>query len=266
MKISHLLANAAMITLASSAVCKAETTTVIGPAQQKQIESIVHNYIVKNPTVIIEAVQALQQKQVEDNQKAMQKTQAVAAKFSDALFRQANDPIAGNANGKIILVDFFDYQCVHCTKMPPVIEALVKSNPNVKVVFKEFPIRGSLSEYASKMALAAKNQNKYIEFHKALMHRATEPTPLTEDAVLKVAESLGLNIPQLKLDMKADSIKQQLKTNVKLAQDLQLIGTPALFIAVSDGSNKIAPEAIRFLPGMVDEQQLQAVIKKLDGK
>lgn len=228
--------------------------------QQKQIEDIIHYYLVKNPEVIIEAVQALQQKQLEEAHKAVQKTQENAPKLSDGIFHQANDPIIGNATGKVTVVDFFDYQCPHCTKMTPILESLTKTNPQLRVVFKEFPIRGPLSEYASKVVLAAKLQGKYFELHKALMVLSDQQA-LTEDAILKAAKTLGLNIDKLKIDMKSDSISTQIKNNVKLGQDLQLLGTPAFFIAKTAVTSKNAKvEDIKFIPGQVDQVQLQGIV------
>lgn len=229
--------------------------------QQKQIEDVVHSYLVKNPEVIVEAIQSLQQKQMTEARKTIEKTQATAPKFVDNLFHQTTDPMIGNVNGKVTVVDFFDYQCPHCTHMTPILDALVKANPDLRVVFKEFPIRGPVSDFAAKAALAAKAQGKYFEFHKALMQLATQQS-LTEELVLKTAESVGLNIDKLKTDMKSDAVAQQIKANYKLGQDLQLIGTPAFFIATTSITKDAKPAAIVFIPGQIDQVQLQAIITK----
>lgn len=235
----------------------------ISPSQQKQIETIIHNYLVKNPEVIIEAIQALQQKQVDEAKKNIKQTELAAPKFATELFYQTNDPVAGNPNGKVTIVEFFDYQCPHCDKLMPIIDALIKANPELRIVFKELPIRGAASEFASKAALAAKNQNKYFDFHKALMKQSANEQPLTEATVVKVAQSIGLDVEKLKKDMKADAINQQIKINTKLAQQLQLVGTPALFVAKTDVVNHAAPPVIAFVPGLTDQPQLEATIKKV---
>lgn len=230
-------------------------------AQQKQIEDVVHNYLVKNPEVIVEAVQVLQQKQMQQAEKNIQKTQQVASKFADMLIRQAGDPVVGNVNGKITLVEFFDYQCPHCVEMTPIIEGLIKSNPELRIVFKEFPIRGPMSETASRAALAARIQGKYYEFHSALMRNIMEQRkPLTEEVIYKIAQSVpGLNVDKLKTDMKSETVNQQIKTTYKLAQDLQLIGTPAFFIAKTDANQNTV---FGFVPGRAELGQLQDAIKK----
>ncbi|MHB1948078.1 MAG: DsbA family protein [Gammaproteobacteria bacterium] len=235
----------------------------MSPEQTKQIEQVVHSYLVKNPQVIVESLQTLQQQQMDQAKKAVQKTQENAPKFADALFHQANDPVAGNVNGKVTVVDFFDYQCPHCTHMTPILEAVIAANPNLRVVFKEFPIRGALSEFASKAALAANAQGKYFEFHKALMKQAIDKSPLTEDAILQVAKSVGLDMTKLKADMNSDAVSKQIKDTYKLAQSLQLMGTPAFFIAKSDVTSNAKPTAIVFIPGQVDQAKLKDTIDKV---
>ena len=235
----------------------------MNPQQQKQVEQVVRSYLVKNPQVIVDSLQTLQQQQMDQAQKTIQKTQASAPNFASDLFHQATDPVEGNANGTVTVVDFFDYQCPHCTHMTPVLEALIKSNPNLRVVFKEFPIRGPLSEFASKAALAAKNQGKYLDLHKAIMKLAIDQK-LSENAIVAAAQSLGLDVNKLKADMKTDAIGQVIKNNYKLAQSLQLMGTPAFFVAKSTVINGAKPTEIVFIPGQVDQPQLKATIDKVN--
>src|SRR5437016_4513875 len=94
---------------------------------------------------------------------------AVHAQSVNALFHQAHDPVAGNPNGSVTVAEFFDYQCSHCISMAPVMANIIKDNSDVRIVFKEFPIRGSISEFASRAALAANMQGKYYEFNHAIL-------------------------------------------------------------------------------------------------
>lgn len=228
---------------------------------KKQVEGVVHDYILQNPDVVVQSLQSYQQKQMEQTQKTFQKIQETAPKFADRIFHQASDPIAGNPNGTITLVEFSDYQCPHCIDMAPVVDNLIKKNSNLRVVMKEFPIRGPLSETAAKAALAAQKQGKYFEFHNALMKSKTEP--LTEDSIYSIAQSAGLDVNKLKADMKDKSVDQQIKNNYKLAQDLQLIYTPVFFIAKSNINAKSSPDDVIFIPGGVGEDQLNAAITKI---
>ncbi len=241
------------LTYGINAFSKDQNASPVTPAQKTQIEGIVHDYLIKNPEVIAEAVKGLQEKQFDQMRK---KTQEVAAKSASTLFNSSADPVAGNPKGKVTLVEFFDYQCPHCVDMVPALDGVSKANTDLRIVFKEFPIRGPLSVTATKAALAANMQGKYMEMHNALMKSAQS---LSEDGINKMAKDIGLDVTKFTADMKSDAIDKQIKDNYKLAQELQLMGTPALFIAKTDGK----PEMIEFLPGQVDQAQLQASIDKV---
>ncbi len=118
-------------------------------AQQKEIQGIVGTYLQSNPQVIITALQSYQQKQMQEAEQTIKNTQKDAPQYVQSLFRNAKDPIAGNPNGTVTIVEFFDYQCSHCVDMAPVLMEAIKTAPNLRIVFKEFPIRGPMSEFAS---------------------------------------------------------------------------------------------------------------------
>lgn len=230
------------------------------PMDKAQVQEIVREYLTQKPEIIIEAVQNYQRKQYEQAQQTMKKTQKDAGRFADSLFRQTNDPFVGNPQGKVTVVEFFDYQCPHCVDMAPVIVDIIKANPDLRIVFKEFPIRGPVSEFAARAALAANKQGKYGVFQHALMTEA-KTKPLTQDSILKIAGNVGLNVDQLKKDMNDPSIESQIKANTKLAQDLQLFGTPAFFIGKT--TTTASPSAtISYIPGQLNQKQMQDEIDK----
>lgn len=224
--------------------------------QQKQIETIVSTYLQSNPQVIISSLQSFQQKQMQEAENTIKNTQKDAPQFVQSLFHDAKDPVAGNPKGVVTIVEFFDYQCSHCVNMTSVISDAIKTSPNVRVVFKEFPIRGPVSDYAARAALAANLQGKYVVFHEALM-KAKQP--LTEAIVMTTAKDAGLNMDQLKKDMDSAAIKGQIATTMKLAQQLKLLGTPAFFIGKTDAS---AASSINYIPGEIPMPQLIDLIKK----
>lgn len=230
------------------------TANTISPAERAKIEQVVQEYILQKPEIIVQAVQKLQQKQYEEAEQTVKKTQQIASGFSKALFHQANDPIAGNSKGKITIVEFFDYQCQHCIDMAPVIAETIKANPDVRIVYKDFPIRGPVSEFAARAALAANKQGKYYDFSHALL---TTNKPLTQDLVLQIAKEKGLNIEKLKKDMNDKSVNDVLQSNMKLAKDLKLFGTPAFFIGKTDANGEI-----NYIPGQINQKPLQDLIDK----
>ncbi len=226
-------------------------TATFSADQQQAIQKIVHDYLVTQPEVLLEASQALQDKELAKN-----KSQALQGitKYKQQLFNNANSPVGGNPNGNVTLVEFFDYQCGHCKEMQPIIDSLISKNKNLKIVYKEFPIFGANSNLASQLALAAAKQNKYTEFHNALFK---VDGALNEAKILDTAKTVGLNVDQLKTDMNSPGIKQELADNYNLARALSLVGTPSFVIANKDLTQ------FDFIPGGVPEKDLQQSIDKL---
>ena len=225
----------------------------VSPQERAKIESVVHQYLLQKPEVLVEALQILQQRQYQEAEKTVKTTQANANSFANALFHQAGDPVAGNPQGKVTVVEFFDYQCPHCLDMAPVIEGIIKANPDVRIVFKDFPIRGPISETAAKAALAANLQGKYYPLNHALL--TSKQQPLTEAMIFNIAQNVGIDVTKLKADMNSATVTKQLQANLKLAQDLKLFGTPAIFVGAT-GSNS----NIKYAPGQLNQKQLQDLI------
>lgn len=251
------LLTAGLLAIATQSFAAPKTAAApagVSPAERTKIESVVHQYLLDKPEVLIEAMQVLQRKQGELAQKTIKQTQDNAATFASNLFHQANDPVAGNPDGKVTVVEFFDYQCPHCVDMVPVMQAIIKANPDVRVIYKEFPIRGPASDFAARAALAANKQGKYEALSHAIF---TVNKPLTNDVILDLAKNNGIDVDKLKKDMDDSSIKDQVKANIKLAQDLKLLGTPALFVGKTDATAK---DAVKYSPGQLNQAQLQALI------
>lgn len=229
---------------------------VVSPEEQARIEQTVHDYLMKKPEVIMEAVQNYQRKQYEEAEKTVKETQQNASQFATPLFHTANDPVVGDPNGKVTIVEFFDYQCPHCVEMASVMESIMKANPTLRVVYKDWPIRGPLSDFTARAALAANKQGKYYVFSHAVLQ---SKDPLTEANVLAIAKTVGLNVDQLKKDMDDNAVKDQVKATFKLAQDLKLFGTPAFFIGMTNAG---ANSKVNYVPGQLNQQQLQDMINK----
>jgi protein-disulfide isomerase len=190
------------------------------------------------------------------NQQASQPAsgQNVSPQYINSLFHQAGDPIAGNPKGTVTIVEFFDYRCIHCVNMSNVMSALIHNNSNLRVVFKELPIFGDVSIYAAKAALAAKMQGKYVVFHEALMRAGKGLTP---EKVIAVAETVGLDTKKLTTDMASNSVEQEIQNNARLADSLQINGTPAFVIGKTHSNNA------KLILGEIEQQTLQNSITKL---
>ena len=191
---------------------------------EKKIVGVVHDYLTKNPENLVEMTTELDKRQQAEQASQQEK---VISDNADALFRSPLSYSAGNPNGDVTVVEFFDYNCGFCRRALPDLVKLIDSDDKVKVVFKELPIFGEESEAAAKAALAAGKQGKYFEIHQKLY---AEPGKADKDKALRIAAELGLDVPKLEKDMEDPSIQQALDETKDLAQKLGLQGTPLYLI------------------------------------
>lgn len=193
-------------------------------AQRRDIERIVHDYLVKHPEVIVEAMQALDEKQASEEKAQQDK---VISENRAAIYNDPDAYVAGNPKGDVTVVEFFDYQCGYCKRaFGPLMDTL-KKDGNVRLVLKEFPILGPESVVASHAAIASKKQGKYFEFHQALFRHKGE---LSDDSIMQIAASVGINTAQLKRDMADPKIEKQINRDYELAHALAIKGTPGFII------------------------------------
>jgi len=199
--------------------------------QKKEIESIIKDYLINNPEVLMEAQNALEAKL----DKVQSERMALAIKENaPELYRPAASPMI-NAKGDVPLIEFFDYNCGYCKKAFPEILQLLDKDKNLRVIFKEFPILAKGSEEASRVALAAKMQGKYWEFHRAMLQNQG---PANEASALRVAEKLGLDMARLKKDMALPEVQQEIDATRALANKMGIQGTPHFIVG-----DKIIPGA-----------------------
>lgn len=259
-KFTNLLTVGALTASLVSPALWADDTTVstMSEAQKKEVEKVVHDYLVTNPEVLLEASQVLQQKQ----QKTMQQQAQSAIKENSDQLLQGTTTVAGNPKGNVTVVEFFDYQCVHCKKMSPVVQGLIKKDSDLRVVYKEFPIFGKSSEVASRAALAAGMQGKYLAMHNALIN---VDKGLNDKIIMERAKIVGLNMKKFKVDMNSKEVTDILEANRALAEKLHLMGTPAFIVASTPNGQFKAGTEPSFVPGAASEESLQELIKKAAG-
>jgi protein-disulfide isomerase len=200
---------------------RAETAATPG---QAEVEKIVRDYLTKNPEILVEMTGELDKRQAAEQ--AAQQTKAISEN-ADAIFRSPVAHVAGNPNGDVSVVEFFDYNCGYCRRALSDVVKLVNSDAKVRLVLKELPILGDDSEAAAKIALAANKQGKYFEMHQKLF---SEPGKADKEKALRVAKELGLDTDQLEKDSEDPSIKQAIEESKQLAQKLGLQGTPLYLI------------------------------------
>lgn len=228
---------------AAEASRPAPSMATAAPAGSKAaIEKIVHDYILANPEVLVEAMQEMEKKQ----ESLRENTAKTAIKeYEGELLRDTDSPVGGNPNGNVTIVEFNDYQCPYCKRAYTSISQVVKADGNVRIVYKDLPILGEPSRIAAFAALASRKQNKHSVFHAALMEFKGQ---IDRDRIFEIAGSVGLDVPQLQKDMEDPKIKLIIDRNMAVASKLGVRGTPAFVIGNA------------FVPGAIDADALKQLI------
>ena len=211
------------------------------PAQRAEIVAIVRQALKQDPSILRDAVGALQ---AEDSAHAAAESQAALVAHHDMLVTTA-DPVAGNPRGTVTIVEFFDTRCPYCRRMEPAMAKLLRQDHDVKLVYKDLPILGPASMLGSKALLAAQQQGAYDKLREAVMQM---PADTTSPMIQAAAEKLGLDWPKLQHDMDAPTVQRQIDANLKLAQALDIEGTPVLVIGK------------QIVPGALDLAELQKAV------
>jgi protein-disulfide isomerase len=218
---------AAMVFLALSAPGPARAQSV-SPSQRTEIEAIVRNYLVAHPEVIQEALAELEKRQTAAE---TEKHQAAVKDNAASLFNSSHQVVLGNPQGDATFVEFFDYNCGYCKRAMADMFDLMKSDPKLKVVLKEFPVLGQGSVEAAQVAVAVRMQDKtgkkYLEFHQKLLGGRGQAD---RARALAVAKEVGLDMTRLEKDMTSDEVKASLEESFKLADALGLNGTPSYVV------------------------------------
>ena len=212
-----------------------------------RIEEIVRNYILENPEIIAEAVQILQERAERASQEA---SRAAIIKNQALLLNDDLSITAGNPEGDVTLVEFYDYRCPYCRASHESISRLLAEDENLRIVFKQFPVKDQPGEVpvsliSARMAMAAKEQGLFLPFHDAMF--SAEP-PLSEAKVYEIAARIGLDMEQLDQDMRDPEITRHLRQTLVLASEIGATGTPTFVIG----------EVL--IPGMVDYDTLKEFI------
>lgn len=222
-----------LLTANAATVPAPKKSAGFSPDQVKQIEQIVHNYLLENPQVLIEVGQKLQQQQASREDAQVAEIKANVKKYRQDLFndKAIGRSVGGNPNGKITMVEVLQYQCGHCKLSAPLVDKLIKNNPDLKVIYIQWPFFGDDAVYAAKLALAAQKQGKFKEVHAALLAGDFA----NKDAADKIVATIkGLDITKLNADMKDKSFDAGMQGNFKLCANLKLIGTPTFMFANQD--------------------------------
>lgn len=240
-----ILFAASALCVMSTAPCRA--ADAFDPAQRAEIVRILRDALATDPSILRDAVAALQTAEHQQQQvDASTRVAANAGKIIDPA-----DPVAGDPKGDVTIVEFFDVRCPYCKRLDPPMAELLARDHHVRLIYKDLPVLGPPSLLGARALLAAQKQGRYEPMRDALM-RAT--APITEELIRAEAQKLGLDRDRLTRDMDDPVIAARLNSNLALAESLGIQGTPALVIGGM------------LIPGAVDLNELTRAVAEARSK
>jgi protein-disulfide isomerase len=213
------------------------------PQQKGEIEQIIKSYLVSHPEVLQEAITELDKRQAAAEQ---EKSKSAIASNAAMLFNSKRQVVLGNPNGNVTLVEFFDYNCGYCKRAMADMLDLLKTDPNLRVVLKEFPVLGPGSVEAARVAVAARMQDKdgakYLVFHQKLLGGRGQAD---KARALAVAKEVGFDMARIEADMESPEVKASLEETLKLGEELGLNGTPSYIVGSDVVVGAVGLDALR---------------------
>jgi len=206
----------------------ADASEAFSAVQARAIETIVKNYLVQHPEVLQDAMEALDRRQKEAE---AEKARVTIKDNNATIFNSTHQVVLGNPQGKVTMVEFFDYNCAFCKRALADMLDLLKTDSDLKFVLKEFPVLGPGSVETAHVAVAARMQDpsgkKYMEFHQKLLGGRG---PADKIRALAAAKDAGFDMARLEKDMNSDEVKATIEENMKLADALGVSGTPTYVV------------------------------------
>jgi protein-disulfide isomerase len=218
----------ALLALALCAAPPAASAQSFTDAQRGDIETIVKNYLIAHPEVVEEAMTELSKRQAAAE---TAKSEAAVTENADKIFNSPRGVVLGNKDGDVAFVEFFDYNCGYCKRAMADMLDLLKTDPKLKVVLKEFPVLSEGSVEAAKVAVAVRMQDpggkKYLDFHQKLLGGRGAAD---KARAMAAAKDAGLDMARIEKDLASPEVKSTIDENLKLAEAMGLNGTPSYVI------------------------------------
>ena len=227
MTIKSRIAFAAAVSLALAGAAPAVAQS-FSADQREEIGKFIKDYLLTHPEVMQDVMAELEKRQ---QTAEAEKHRAAVAENKATLFSSPHQVVLGNPQGKVTMVEFFDYNCAFCKRALADMLDLLKTDSDLKFVLKEFPVLGPGSVEAAHVAVAARMQDplgkKYMEFHQKLLGGRG---PADKMRALAVAKDVGFDVGRLEKDMNSDEVKATIEENMKLADALGVTGTPTYVV------------------------------------
>jgi protein-disulfide isomerase len=217
---------------------------IFSPDQRAEIEKIIREYLIANPDVLREVVAEAERRQTAEDAR---KYQDAIKQHSGAIFNSPHQVTIGNPKGDVTMVEFFDYNCGYCKRALADKLLLMKTDPKLRVVLKEFPVLGEASVQAAQIGVAVRMQDKtggskYLQFHERLLGNRGQ---VTKALALAVVKEIGLDPVRAEKDMASAEVKTTISESFKLADLLGINGTPTYVIGTSVVVGAVGAEQLR---------------------
>jgi protein-disulfide isomerase len=212
-------------------------------AQRGEIQKIIKDYLISHPEVLEEVSAELTKRQAAAE---AEKHQSAIASNANIIFNSPRGVTVGNKDGDVTFVEFFDYNCGYCKKAMTDMIDIMKADPKLKVVLKEFPVLGPGSVEAAQVAVAVRMQDptgkKYLDFHQKLLGGRGQADKARAMAAAKEA---GLDMTRLEKDVASPEVRATIEENFKLAEAMGMNGTPSYVIGKQVVIGAVGAEALK---------------------
>ena len=229
--------------------------------EKEEIGKIARDYMVANPEILIEMSNGLKAKQEQAQASQLKDAAQIAIELQDQILNDKDTPFIGPADAKIAVIEFFDYNCIYCSRVAPELKVIMKNNPDIKFVFKEMPIfednfpTSKLAAQLANKVLQEKGNEAYLKYHDAIYETKHFEGELTVADVEKAAKLVGVD-PKLK----TNKYKDKIDNNVELAKKIGIHGTPAFIFMPTSNQND---DNTLVLMQAASKEQLQDIINQL---
>ena len=242
MSLFRLLAPAILVATVALAPASVSAQTFSGP-QREEIHKIIRDYLIEHPEVLEEASAELTRRQ---SAAEAAKQASMVKKHAETIFNSPRGVVVGNRSGDVNFVEFFDYNCGYCKRAMTDMMDLMKSDPKLKIVLKEFPVLSAGSVEAAQVAVAVRMQDptgkKYLDFHQKLL---TGRGAADKARAMAAAKEAGLDMAKLEKDLATAEVRNTLEENFKLAEAMGMNGTPSYVIGKQVVIGAVGVEALR---------------------
>ena len=233
----------ALFALALCGMPPAASAQSFSDSQRGDIETIVRNYLISHPEVLEEAMAELSRRQTAAE---TAKHEASVTTHAETIFNSPRGVVLGNKDGDVTFVEFFDYNCGYCKRAMADMLDLLKSDPKLKVVLKEFPVLSEGSVDAAKVAVAVRMQDpggkKYLDFHQRLLGGRG---PSDKTHAMAAAREAGLDTARIEKDLASPEVRATIEENFKLAEAMGMNGTPSYVIGKQVVIGAVGLEGLR---------------------